>query len=143
MKTVRIYVMMSLICLLAGCNDDDRYYDEMPREISGFLAQYYPDSEVSDFGETAGVYTLQIKNGATLRFDNLMQWIYVNGNGATLPGNFLYNELPEKAYDYLEETENVDGVYMVARDKTEYTITLKENTLHYNSGTGKLTGDTL
>lgn len=136
-------ILISILSLIAlGCSNNDDLYNEMPRAIESFVAQYYPNSQLSSFTHNGDRYRLVIKDGPTMVFDNEYQWILLNGNGSPLPGNFLFNELPPEVYSYLQETENLNDVFSVERDSPDYTVMLLDYTIHYDTATGHLTGDT-
>lgn len=136
-------IWLSIVCLLAlitaGCSNSE-LYDNMPREIQNFVAQYYPNSTLASFSSTNAGYIVIIKNGPTMMFDTDCQWTKIDGDGSTLPSNFLYNNLPATLYDYLEETENTTQVFGVTRNSKEYVVSLLKDTLTYDIETEKITG---
>lgn len=104
------------------------------------MAQYYPSSTLASFSSTNAGYIVIIKNGPTMMFDTDCQWTKIDGDGSTLPSNFLYNNLPATLYDYLEETENTTQVFGVTRNSKEYVVSLLKDTLTYDIETEKITG---
>lgn len=134
--------IISAIILLAtfGCNNNDGVYNAIPREISSFVDQYYPNSEVQTFTSSGNLYRLVVKNGPTMLFDKTYSWEMLNGNGNTLPQNFLFNELPPEVYAYLQETEDLNEVYSVERNSKDYIIVLLDYTLTYDISSGDITG---
>ncbi len=75
---------------------------------------------------------MNIKNGATLTFDSENNWINISGNGVTLPEMLLYDQLPGPLYTYLEEIEEVGGVFAAGRTNEEYTLNLLDSEVTYN-----------
>lgn len=138
-------IWLTIICLLTlvttGCSNSE-LYDDMPREIQNFVAQYYPNSTLASFSSTNAGYIVVIKNGPTMMFDTDCQWTKVDGDGSTLPSNFLYNCLPTTLYEYLQETENATEVFGVTRTSKEYVVNLLKDTLTYDIETEKITGNT-
>lgn len=141
MKHLTSILISVLSLIVLGCTNNDDLYNEMPRAIETFVAQYYPNSQLSSFTHTTDKYRVVIKDGPTMVFDNNYQWTMLNGNGSPLPSNFLFNEMPPEVYSYLQETENLNDVFSVERDSSDYTIMLLDYTIEYNSATGHLTGD--
>lgn len=141
MKKVYLLLISLIALTVAGCSNNDDLYDEMPKAIETFVAQYYPNSQLASFTHNTNNYRLVLKNGPTMVFDNNYLWLTLNGNGSPLPGNFLFNEMPPEVYSYLQETENVNYVFSTERDNDNYTVVLLDYTIHYNTATGKLTGD--
>ncbi len=136
------FIFISLIALtISACSSNDDLYNEMPKAIETFVAQYYPNSQLESFTQSTGKYRLVLKNGPTMVFNNDYQWQTLNGNGSTLPGNFLFNEMPPEVYSYLQETESLNDVFSAERDNADYTIVLLNYTIHYNTSTGQLTGE--
>lgn len=84
-------------------------------------------------------YVVKMHNGATLVFDRNLSWIDFDGNGVTLPENFLYNCLPESLYSYIQETQATSGIYRVTRDSEQITIYLEDTYFVYILATGQIT----
>ena len=139
MKQTIYIALAAMAAAVAACSND--VYDDMPRQIQSFVAQYYPNSELASFTSTDSTYTAIIKNGPTMVFASNGRWISVNGNGSTLPQIFLYNELPSRLYGYLEETENTGNTFIAARNPRVYTITLLDSRLTYAIASGEITGE--
>ncbi len=51
----------------------------------------------------------------------------------------LFDQLPPKLYDYLQETEQLNSVFSMERDKDYYTLTLLDSMLRYTIATGAMT----
>lgn len=134
MKSLALAV---LIIIMGACGDDA--WDEMPTSISNFVSQYFPFGEIQSYTETADGSVVHIKNGATLTFDRNYSWVEVNGNGATLPVEFLYDCLPESLYDYVESIDSLNDVYRVSRQSRIITIELSDAKITYDEVTGTIT----
>lgn len=123
--------------LFSGCGNDD--YKHLPREIQTFLNTYYPGQGVSNFQESAGMITVNLDNSASLVFNPAMVWVSVDGNGNTLPGQFLYDQFPHTLYNYIETTDNLQEIFSVIRDSGIYTVTFHNYVIAYNSVTEEIT----
>ena len=138
-----IYVFVTLfVTLLTGCHyDDDDYYDRLPWEIQKFIIQYYPNPTVDAVTESTDGWYVGLKSGPGFNFDTACQWTDVNGYGTTLPVVFVFDQFPEKLYDYLEETENTDNVFAVSRTPKEYRVRLLKSYLTYTINTETVTSE--
>ena len=138
----RIFTLLFGIMLLAlsGCTNHEDVYNDMPQDITKFVAQYYPNSAVESFTETDERYRVVLDDGPTIVFDKTCSWEMLNGNGSVVVQNFLFNELPPEMYEYLQSTDNLNEVFSVSRDKSDYTVVLLNSTLTYNISTGKISG---
>ncbi|MCC8113223.1 MAG: PepSY-like domain-containing protein [Bacteroidales bacterium] len=110
----------------------------MPREIQSFISQYYPNTQLYSFTYTDTSYTVILKNGPTIVFDNNCKWTSINGNGSPLPQTLLFDDFPPILYNYLQETETTDQVFSVTRNSTKYVVELLNTTLTYVIATGEL-----
>lgn len=130
---------VSLLLPSAWACDDDAW-DDLPDSVATFFSNYFPGVEVDSWtiGETRSVAT--VKNGVTVAFNSGDLWIDVNGNGIPLPEVFLYDQLPENLYRYLQELEATNGVYRVSRDAVEYSVKLLDSYVRYNTSDGRITG---
>lgn len=136
----KLYLLLAVILGCVAC--DNNAWDELPEPIASFVSEYYPDSKVSAYGETTdGGHYVQIHNGAYLVFDSKYRWTSINGEGEVLPQVFLFDELPPSLYEYLQETENLDRVYMASRDNYKYELQLESSSLTYDIDSGQLTGE--
>ncbi len=136
-NTLKSLALAILIIIMGACGDDA--WDEMPTSISNFVSQYFPFGEIQSYTETADGSVVHIKNGATLTFDRNYSWVDVNGNGATLPVEFLYDCLPESLYDYVESIESLNDVYRVSRQSRIIAIELSDAKITYDEVTGTIT----
>ena len=134
-----ILFFLSLTFIPGGCGNAE-LWREMPQEIANFINQYFPNSELGSFSNDNGTYHARIHNGAGMTFDANYKWTDVDGYGVSLPEVLLFDQLPPKIYQYLQETEELSGVYAIHRTKTLYTITLLRQDLNYDIATGELTG---
>lgn len=138
-KTAGI-LMLLVVALFCGCGGND-VYDEMPQKIQSFISQYWSNSEMASYAATTTGSVARIYHGPTLAFDSDGAWTSVDGNGATLPPTFLFDQLPRPLYDHLEATENTAAVYAVTRKPPVCTVRLSTRSLKYDSSTASLTGD--
>ena len=104
------------------------------------LTQYYPNSEVQSYTHNAGVYHVRLDDGPGLTFDSSYEWTDIDGYGMPLPQVLLFDQLPPKIYQYLQETGQLNAVFAVRRDSTEYALTLLDQNLRYDIASGELTG---
>ncbi|MDE6460040.1 MAG: hypothetical protein K2K52_04300 [Paramuribaculum sp.] len=74
----------------------------------------------------------------SVTFNSSNSWIDVNGNGSVLPSILLYDQLPQKLYNYLLETESTEGVYRISRNSRSYHVELKDTYVDYDIKTGKI-----
>lgn len=140
MKRIFSLLLSIMALVLGSCSSNDEVYNSMPQDITKFLAQYYPNSKVESFTETDARYRLVLDDGPTMVFDKACLWEMVNGNGSVVVQNFLFNELPPELYEYLQSTDNLNQVFSMSRDSTDYTVVLLNQTLTYTISTGKITG---
>lgn len=122
-------------CVLTSCDDDDDY-DKLPRQIQDFISMYYPGVSIQNFTLKEGEYTVNIEHSATIIFNNEYVWTSLDGNGITLPQEFLFDHFPKALYDYIVDTENLNEVYSVTRTPNIYTVTLHNYVVEYNISTG-------
>jgi len=140
MRKLAGILVLFVVTFFWRCGGND-VYDEMPQKIQFFISQYWPNSEMASYTTTATGSVARIFHGPTLAFDSDGAWTSVDGNGATLPPMFLFDQLPQPLYDHLEATENTSGVYAVTRKPPVCTVRLSTRTLTYDSSSASLTGD--
>ena len=140
MKHILKYIWVILAVILTNCSNGN-LYDEMPSEIQTFISQYFPNAPLESFTSSDNTYTVTLKSSATLTFDSDCKWIKLNGNGSTLPQVLLFDDFPPALYEYLQETENTNNVYVAARNPKIYTVELHDYTITYDIATGEITGD--
>lgn len=119
-----------------SCGDND--YNDLPREIQSFISQYFAGQGVSSFSESGGTYTVNLDNSATLVFTPSLIWQSVDGNGNTIPRQFLFDQLPSTLYDYIETTDNLDEVFAVSRDAGVYLVTFHNYRVSYSTKTEEI-----
>ena len=143
----RIFRFTSLyICICAtllaasftSCSDSE-HFDELPGAIQKFVALYYPEIAVSSYSFNNGIYSIVLRNSATMTFNSSYQWITVNGRGSTLPEIFIYDRLPETLYEYLQTTSNINEVYSATHNSATYTLDLLDYKVVYDIKTATIT----
>lgn len=127
-----------LMWVATSCRHSD-LWSEMPQEISSFITHYFPFQELQSFDKGASIYHVRIDDGPGLTFDSECAWIAIDGYGMPLPQVLLFDQLPPKIYDYLQETEQINSVFSMERDKMSYMLTLLDDTLTYYIDSGELT----
>ena len=132
MKQIRLFsLFLMFAAIFSACSDDEPGTD-LPQSITNFVERYYPFLKYSAEAVASGGYIVEIENSATLTFNSDEAWTDINGNGEVLGEMLLYDQLPERLYDYLEETENIQGVYRISRNMKIYTVQLLDSTVTYN-----------
>lgn len=128
MKSLRLLLLVSILAF-CSCSTDE--VAGMPKLVSQFIENYFPTYGVDDFAKTGSGYWVKLKSGPGLNFDSAQHWIEVNGYGQTLSQFFLFDQLPPAIYAYLQETENLSGVYAIVRDSKRYFVSLFDSVLTY------------
>lgn len=136
-KIIKSVVVSLIIMLTSACTNNA--WEELPTTIVSFIEEYFPAGEVQSYTEKGDSFTVQIKNGATLKFDRNYAWMDVNGNGESLPGNFLYDRLPDELYGYIESIESAGYVYRVRRHSRMFDVLLADDAITYDEITGTIT----
>ncbi len=131
--------LIALISLAASSCRRSDLWDDMPRKISEFVSHYFPSFTVSNYTEGTNSYHIRLDNGPGLTFDNNCDWVAIDGYGMPLPQVLLFDQLPPKMYEYLQETEALNEVFSLERDASAYSATLLDSTLRYIIATGELT----
>ena len=124
----------------AGCHNAE-LWGEMPADVASFITRYFPSGQLQSYTHNAGVYHVRIDDGPGMTFDEDEQWLAVDGYGMPLPQVLLFDQLPPAVYNYLQETEQLNSVFSISRDKGKYTIALLNSNLYYDTATGMLTGN--
>lgn len=130
------------IMWLAACSHSD-LWDELPQKVTNFINQYFPNSELQSVGTSTAGVTVRIDNGPGMSFDTDSEWTDINGYGMPLPQVLLYDQVPEKLYGYLQETENLGSVFQLSRKDKIYTVRLLSSSLTFDTATGSLSGTAL
>lgn len=136
-----LYIHISIWMLAAtvtSCSNDTAETSALPGEIATFVSRYFPEIGVQAYSFNNGVYSVQLHNSALLQFNASMKWTDVDGRGNVLPEIFLFDEMPSPLYEYLETTDNLNGVYNVSRNNLIYTLTLTDSYLTYDIATGEV-----
>ena len=142
LKSLFVMILMAVtaaVGTLSGCKDND-LWGELPSEISQFITQYFPNSSIDSFSESANTYHVRISDGPGLTFSKDCEWEAINGYGMPLPEVLLFDQLPPALYTYLEGTSELGSVFSMERDKATYTIVLLDTTLSYDISTQEITG---
>lgn len=126
-----------VIMMMGACGNN--VWDELPSRIEAFVTEYFPFGEVESYKTTANGSVLKIKNGATLAFDSDYEWTEVNGNGSTLPQNFLFDELPPVLYGYIDSMERTEDVYSVSRYPDKIMVEFHNSEIEYDRATETIT----
>lgn len=140
----RSFILIILMFLIpvatfTGCQSSDAW-DSLPDPIARFVAQYFPNTGVSSYSANDGSYHVKLSGAPALTFDSDYHWTDINGRGNTLPEVLLFDQLPPALYNYLSETERLDRVYSMSRDKHTYAVVTTDTGLNYNIDTGRITG---
>lgn len=125
-----------VILLMGACNSDT--WDELPSAIAKFVSEYFPFGELESYTESDGAEVVRIKKGATLTFDRNYEWTDINGNGSVLPQQFLYDQLPDSLYAFLEERQEQNSVYRVTRTPEYIKVDLLDTVVTYNQNSGEI-----
>lgn len=134
-KFLSILFIVSVLC---SCTDNEAY-DDVPEPIITFITQYWPNPVIESYSQpSANKYEVDIKNGPSLEFDGEYSWTEVNGLGMPLPQIFLYDQLPQKLYDYLQAGEYLNQVFEVERNSTTYSLDLQTIDLYYDISSGTI-----
>lgn len=142
MTRLKLYIpalLLAVITGLASCSHSD-LWDELPQKVTNFINQYFPNSELQSVSTSTAGVTVRIDNGPGMSFDTDSEWTDINGYGMPLPQVLLYDQLPEKLYDYLQETENLGSVFQLSRKGKIYTVRLLNSSLTFDSVNGSLSG---
>lgn len=135
----RIYLLITLFVALGFQACHNSLWDEMPSAISTFVSKYFPEIDIAEYDTVSGGYRVEMRNSATITFNDSYSWVSVNGNGGTLPQMLLFDELPEELYRHLEAIEELGSVYTISRDTKTYQVQLLDSYITYDVATGKIT----
>lgn len=140
MKQNRLAIVGIFVAILSVGACSDSVWNELPRPIAQFVAKYFPFGDVVTYSTSKdGNTTVEIKNGATVVFNKEYVWVDVNGNGSVLPQMFLFDQLPEPLYNYLQEMESVADVYRVTKNDDMEKVLLTDTYVEYNIKSGRIT----
>ena len=122
-------LLMSVAC------SDGGDYDALPRTISTFVSQYWPDPDVESYTKPRpGVYVVVIHNGPVLTFDSSYQWTRIDSRGMPLGQTLLYDQLPSPLYRYLEECGYTGQVFLASRTPRQYGLRMLTDSITYDIG---------
>lgn len=138
MKKHLAMVVLAICAALTGCSNS--LLDQLPQKVSDFIGEYFPGESVStaEYNDDTTL-VVRLRNSAIISFNKEYNWSSVSGNGSTLPQMFLFDQLPPAFYQYLQETENLSGVYGVMRNDRIYRVQLRNSSLIYNIREGSIT----
>ena len=137
--TAMALMAIALGSVASSCHNAD-IWDEVPGEIAKFVNNYFPSSELESFTHSGQTYHLRIDDGPGMTFDEDYNWIAVDGYGMPLPQVLLFDVLPPRLYEYIQEMEQLNGVFSISRDDKLYTAVLLDTTVSFNVATGELKG---
>lgn len=136
------YILILLAAVVSGCHNDDDF-DALPRDISSFVCQYWPNPSIESYTHPkADEYVVILRDGPELNFDAAYQWTEIDGCGLPLPQVLLYDQLPEKLYDYLEATQQTNAVFELERTARIYKVELLDTELTYDIKSQTIRGAT-
>jgi len=131
-----LYILALPLALASCISDDGGDYDALPRSISTFVSQYWPDPSVESYTRPRpGVYVVVIHAGPRLTFGSDYQWTAIDGRGVPLRQTLLYDQLPSPLYRYLEECEYLGQVFMATRGPRRYGLRLLTDSISYDVAT--------
>lgn len=126
------FILFITLMALFGCHSN-HFYDDLPRPIAQFLSQYWADPDIENYTQpTPQKYVVIIKNGPSLVFNENYKWTDIDGNGLPLPQILLFDQLPEKLYDYIESGSQLNQVFSIRHDARYYYIKLLNTHLTYD-----------
>lgn len=126
---------------VVSCHDS-QLWDELPTDIAHFITEYFPNGAIDSYSSTPTTYHVRITDGPGLTFGKDCRWEAINGYGMPLPEVLLFDQLPPALYQYLEETQSLDQVFVLERNAREYTLVLLDSTLTYDIATEVISGNT-
>ncbi|MDE7120443.1 MAG: hypothetical protein K2O10_07520 [Muribaculaceae bacterium] len=127
------------IMIVTACTDNDNDWDQAPRAVKEFVAEYFPGQTISDISHQGDVVYVRLRNSAAINFrQSDYKWISVNGYGQPLPAQFLFDCLPPALYEHLQATSSLGEVYRVSRDKDSYTVALLDYTINFDTETSQI-----
>lgn len=132
----RILMALCIIALgLCSCSQDE-HFGELPRTVSTFITQYWPDPGISSYTHpSADEYVVAVRNGPVITFNASYVWTSIDGGGIPLPEQLLFDQLPDPLYRYLVECEYTGQVFKIDRTPRLYTLQLLNHSLTYDPAT--------
>lgn len=143
LQILRVVAMTLLVAAMSpfitACENND-LWDKVPQNIAEFIDRYYPDSELESAADAGGVYHIRLKNGPGMTFNADGSWTDINGYGMPVVQVFLFDQLPPKLYNYLQETQQLNSVFIISRDKDYYSIDLLDSSLRFDIANDTIIG---
>jgi len=136
MRRTHLFNAALLTVMLTACSNSD-VWDDVPAKIATFLNRYYPNSQLASCNRNGGGWYVRIEDGPGLAFDHAYDWTMINGYGEIIPQMLLFDQLPPTLYQYLEETDVLNHVYALERDRKQYHVDITNTRITYDIATGK------
>lgn len=144
LQTLRVMSMVFLASamspMLTACDNDDNPWDNIPQNIAEFIEQYYPNFALESATDNDSGYHIRLKNGPGMTFNADGSWTDINGYGMPIVQVFLFDQLPPKLYNYLQETQQLNAVFSITRDNDYYTLDLLESSLRFDIANDTIIG---
>lgn len=144
LQTLRLVAMVLVVAamspILTACDNDDTTWNNVPKNIAEFIDRYYPGAALESATETGGVYHIRLKNGPGMTFNADGSWTDINGYGMPVVQVFLFDQLPPKLYSYLQETQQLNSVFSITRNKNYYTLNLLDSSLRFDIANDTIIG---
>ncbi|MDE7411424.1 MAG: hypothetical protein K2M94_05230 [Paramuribaculum sp.] len=125
-------LLTGVFVLMAGACSSNNEWNELSSPISAFVTRYFPFSVVQSYSKDKNVSTVILKYGPKLTFNASDVWLDVDGRGDVLPEDFLFDQLPDMLYDYLESMEELNMVYRVNRADRIIDVYLANDKVQYD-----------
>ena len=121
-----VFLASAMSPMLTACDNDNNPWDNIPQNIAEFIEQYYPNFALESATDNDSGYHIRLKNGPGMTFNADGSWTDINGYGMPIVQVFLFDQLPPKLYNYLQETQQLNAVFSITRDNDYYTLDLLE-----------------
>lgn len=137
-KKISIFGLLMILVLLAANACSHSVWNDLPKAVANFIDFYFPGSDIKSYTTSEDKQTVILDNSAKLVFNFKSEWTEIDGRGVVLPAMLIEDQLPSMLYDYLLETDNVNGVYKLTRTPTDIFVKLADNTLKYDRKEGSV-----
>lgn len=138
MKKYVFPLFLTALLTFWACSNNDEY-NEVPSPILTFITQYWPNPVIAEYNQTSNnEYIVEIKDGPGFEFNEEYIWIKVDGNGLPLPQVFLYDQLPNVLYEYLESGSYLNEVIVIEKSDGVYSLELVDCKIAYDTVTEKI-----
>ncbi len=127
-----LFLLVSYACSHSVWND-------LPKAVANFIEFYFPGSDIKSYTTSEDKQTVILDNSAKLEFNFKSEWTEIDGRGVVLPAMLIEDQLPKMLYDYLVDTEDVNGVYKLTRTPDYIYVKLAVSTLKYDRKDGTVT----